>query len=81
MSGGTESLVVLQVGETLYGTPELIALFTPTRHCSLSRIRSIHYTKPSNSFKIHFNIILPSARACSKWSLRFRLDQQTHVRM
>jgi hypothetical protein len=47
---------------------------------SITQHNSTHYTQ-SNSLKIHFSIILPSAPTSSKWSLAFRFSQQTHIRM
>jgi hypothetical protein len=48
-----------------YGTRRFITAFTRARYMSLSSARSIQSMPPSNIWKIHFNIILPSTSGSS----------------
>jgi hypothetical protein len=71
----TEKLARPQLVEkfpTSYGTRKFTTAFTRLCHLSLSSARSIQSMPPSNFYKIHFNIILPSMSMSFEWSLSFR---------
>jgi hypothetical protein len=62
-----------------YGTWRFITAFTTNRHLSPSTARPIQSMLPIQFLKINFNIILPSIRSSSKWSLSFVFLHQNPV--
>jgi hypothetical protein len=60
-------------------SPFMEPVFTSARHWSLSRARWIQSTLLSYSFKVNFNIILPSTPRSFKWDRHFKHCEETSL--
>lgn len=63
----------------IYKTRNFITMFTTACYLSFFWAICIQCMFPSHFFRAHFNIIFPSTRTSTKWSLPFRFSQQQPV--